>query len=464
AAAAVHHQLAIVRQLARLRLQHGQTRLAISRSGEHRSRYVLAAVQHIGADHEHRRTRPLAGQLRRQLRRLGQRQFRRHRHHDYRRQPGRQPRKFLIFHACEVFAHFDNPPVHVLIVVRMHRLCGLLTFLCAGTLFAAAPPEPALPQAKAAMARLPLRFEENRGQWDASVRFTARSNGANLQLTAHGPAFLVGSSRVEIGLVHASPSPVIQPLDPLPATTNYMVGARSQWHTGIANYARVRYQSVYPGIDVVYYGNQNQLEYDFVLAPGANPDAIRVNFRGDVQVSLTPDGDLALDSGGAQVLQKAPIIYQDNRPIKGRYTLFAHNQAGFRLDRYDRTRALVIDPILVYCAYMGSSGADRITAMKMGPNGLLYITGFTPTSEMQWIDGAYDNFNAGLIDIFLAIVDTTANGNFALKYFSYLGGSNNDTPLALEVDSNGVAYMAGSTTSVDFPMAGNSFQSTGSAS
>jgi hypothetical protein len=127
------------------------------------------------------------------------------------------------------------------------------------------------------------------------------------------------------------------------------------------------------------------------------------------------------------VLQKAPVIYQDNRPIRGRYTLLAHNQVGFRLDRYDRTRPLVIDPILVYCAYMGSSGNDRITAMKMGPNGQLYITGSTPTSEMPYIDGAYDNFNAGLIDIFLAIIDTT-DGNFTLKYFSYLGGANNDKP------------------------------------
>ncbi len=334
--------------------------------------------------------------------------------------------------------------------------------MCAGTLLAAATPEPGIPQAKAAMARLPLRFEENRGQWDPSVRFTARSAGGSLQLTARGPAFLVGSNPVEIGLVHAGPSPVIEALDPLPTTTNYMVGPRSQWHTGIANYARVRYRSVYPGIDVVYYGNQNQLEYDFVLAPGANPDAIRLSFRGDVQVSLTPAGDLALDSNGAQVLQKAPVIYQDNRPVKGRYTLLARNQVGFRLDRYDRTRPLVIDPILVYCTYMGSSGTDSITAMKMGPNGRLYITGSTSTGEMPYIDGAYNNFTAGLTDIFLAIVDTTANGNFALKYFSYLGGANNDIPLALEVDANGVAYMAGTTTSTDFPMAGNSVQTTGS--
>ena len=125
------------------------------------------------------------------------------------------------------------------------------------------------------MGRLPLRFEENRGQFDSPVRFMARSAGGKLQFTSRGPEFLVGSSTVEIGLVHGNAAPKIEPLDRMPAVTNYMVGARDRWRGGVANFARVRYQQVYPGIDVVYYGTQNQLEYDFVLAPGANPDAIR---------------------------------------------------------------------------------------------------------------------------------------------------------------------------------------------
>src|SRR3954454_11643568 len=208
----------------------------------------------------------------------------------------------------------------------MSRLSGFALLLCGGALFAASAPDPSTPQAKAPMAWLPLRFEQNGGQWDPSVRFTARSKGSDLQLTAHGPAFQVGSSRVEIGLAHGNTSPVIEPLDRLPATTNYMVGSRSQWRTGIANFARVRYQGVYPGIDVVYYGNQNQLEYDFVLAPGANPDAIRLKFQGDVKVHLTAAGDLALRSSDAEILQKAPVVYQDGRQIKGRYTLLANNQ------------------------------------------------------------------------------------------------------------------------------------------
>ena len=150
------------------------------------------------------------------------------------------------------------------------------------------------------MAGLPLRFEENRGQWDASVRFTARSNGVNLQLTDRGPAFLVGSSRVQIDLVHASASP-----ESSSRSKSCRPPPTIWWAPQPVAYRSRQLRpralpSVYPGIDVVYYGNRNQLEYDFVLAPGANPDAIRLNFRGDVKVSLTPGGDLALDGHGCR--------------------------------------------------------------------------------------------------------------------------------------------------------------------
>jgi hypothetical protein len=348
----------------------------------------------------------------------------------------------------------------------MPSISRVVFFACVGSLSAATPSVPAaraVPQGQAAIARLPLRFEENRGQFDPSVRFMARSNGANLRLTANGPSFLVGGSPVGIAMVHANASPAITPLERMPAVTNYMVGPREGWRTGIANFARVRYQGVYPGIDVVYYGAGNQLEYDFVLAPGANPDAIRMKINGDVRVRITPEGDLSMESGGAQVLQKAPVVMQGKRKIAGSYTLIARNEVGFRLGRYDRAQPLTIDPLLVYCTYFGTSGGDQVTALKMTAKGLLYLTGFTTTGEFSTIDGAYSDHSLGLTDIFMAIVDTTANGNFALKYFSYLGGSGNDTPKGIDVDANGVMYLTGTTSSVDFPMAGNSVQTTSSA-
>src|SRR5262249_37009205 len=147
------------------------------------------------------------------------------------------------------------------------------------------------------VARLPLRFEENRGQFPRIVRYTARAGAYNLQLTDRGPAFLMGGKRIQLEMVHGSKSPRIEGLDRLRADTNYMVGAPKQWHTGVANYGRVRYDEVYPGVDVVYYGNNGQLEYDFQLQAGVNPDAIRIAFAGAEHLALTPEGDLRIEAG-----------------------------------------------------------------------------------------------------------------------------------------------------------------------
>jgi hypothetical protein len=317
---------------------------------------------------------------------------------------------------------------------------------------------------KPGIARFPLRFEENYGQSPQVVRYTAHAGAYNLQLTDRGPAFLMDGKRVQLGMVHSSKAPRIEGLERLAADTNYLVGQENQWHTGVANYARVRYHEVYPGVDVVYYGNSGQLEYDFQLQAGVNPDAVRMEFAGADHLAITPDGDLSIGADGKDLIQKKPAIFQDGRRIAGRYILLAPNQAGLVLEKYDPSRPLVIDPILQFGQYFGSSGTDQITAMKMGPNNLLYIAGSTNTSEMPYIDGAFDNSNAGLTDCFIAIMDTSPNAGNQLIYFSYLGGSNIDIPVALDVDQNGVVYLTGSTTSTNFPVAGNSFQTTGAGS
>ena len=318
------------------------------------------------------------------------------------------------------------------------------------------------------MARLPLRFEENRGQFPRPVRFGARAGGYSLQLSVRGATLAMpGRQRVEMSLVKANPAAEIEGLDRMAARTDYFVGNRSQWRTGIANYSRVRYRGVYPGIDVVYYGNQNALEYDFVVRPGADARAIRLKFEGGAKASVTAEGDLALDVAGQRILQKKPVVYQDGaggrREVAGRYAMVGRNQVALRIGDYDRTRTLVIDPVLVYCTYLGGSGADQITAVKLNSKGMLYITGSTTTGEIPYIDGAYDNNNAGQTDIFLAIMNTTtADRSFPLVYFSYLGGSQVDIPQGIDVDSNGVAYMTGTTTSTDFPVVGSSLPNIGS--
>jgi hypothetical protein len=313
---------------------------------------------------------------------------------------------------------------------------------------------------------LPLRFEANRGQWGPSVQFAARGGGYDLLLTAQGPSLRFGRSQaIDISLVNSNRQPVMEGLDPLKVRTNYMIGARANWHTDVPNYARVEYRQAYPGVDVIYYGIHDQLEYDFVLAPGADPGAIRMRFSGAGRLRVTRDGDLVMESPSGRMTQKAPLIYQDSsggrRAIGGRYVLLGGNTVGLKVDGYDKRRKLVIDPILAYSTYLGGTEQDQINAVHLAPNGHLYMVGQTATQDIQAINGAYDNDNFGLVDIFLAIVDTTQAGADQLIYFSYLGGSSDDIPLAVAVDANGVAYMTGTTTSTDFPMAGNSLQTLG---
>jgi hypothetical protein len=336
-----------------------------------------------------------------------------------------------------------------------------IALLAGVAVLSAAPPDAEVSRAKASLARLPLRFEENRGQAAAQARFVARASGYAVELTAQGPAMAVGERRVDLRMLGSKPAAAIEGEQRMPATTNYFKGRREDWRTGIANYARVRYRDVYPGIDAVYYGNQSQLEYDFVVAPGADPRAIRLQFAGADRVTITESGDLSVEADGVPVLQKKPRVYQDGREIPARYVLHG-DQASIELGRYDHSRQLVIDPILVYCTYYGTSGNDEVTAVKMGPKGQLYIAGWTTTGEFQYIDGAYNNVNAGLTDIFLAIVDTT-DSNYPLKYFSYLGGANLDIPNAMAVDAQGVFYLTGTTTSTNFPLAGTNVVSSGAA-
>src|SRR5581483_8267575 len=154
---------------------------------------------------------------------------------------------------------------------RFHRIA---LFAAAAVSLAAAgrpaAPSPAIAQGQAALARLPLRFEANQGQFASNVHYAARTGGYSLLLTDRGAELSVaGAQPVAITLLHANPDATIQPLDPISARTDYFVGRRTDWHAGGRSYQRVRYNGVYPGVDVVYYGNQGVLEYDFVLSPGA---------------------------------------------------------------------------------------------------------------------------------------------------------------------------------------------------
>jgi hypothetical protein len=357
----------------------------------------------------------------------------------------------------------------------MLRLARLGFFLSAASMLAAAGglsrPDAALSQARTALARLPLRFEANRGQWDPAVRYAARANGYALLLTAAGPVVaLPGSQRVAIRLLDSNPAAPIEALDPLPSHTDYFLGSRDRWRTDIPNYSRVRYRAAYPGIDVVYYGNPSRLEYDFVLQPGADPRAIRLQFRGAGRLSITPEGDLAFESAGTRMVQEKPVIYQEDRrsavrrQVQGRYVLMARNVVGIRLEHYDRTAPLVIDPTLVYSTFMGGSESDQITAAKLDSAGRLYVAGSTTTNDLLATTNTYQAANAGGTDVFVAVIDTTPGKGFPILYFTYVGGSGTDIPLAMALDSSSNIYLTGTTTSTDFPTAGSAIQTAGAGS
>jgi len=347
---------------------------------------------------------------------------------------------------------------------------SLAVLIFAGQALAAGGGDAAAIRAKATMARLPLHFEENRGQWSSEVLYAARSQSGTLFLTAHGPALAAfpGKSspirRVDISPVRGNRAPAIEPLDRLPARTDYFTGGRARWHAGIPQYARIAYRSVYPGIDIVYYGNPDQLEYDLVLRPGADPRAIRLQFRGADRVNVTAGGDLLVTCGGATFIQRRPVLYQDDpravrrRTVEGRYRLLARDTVGVDVTDFDPSRALVIDPVLNYASFFGGGSTDIINAVTAGADGLIYVAGYTTSSDLQ---PTYNGVNGGISggkDAFIAAFDPTLYGGPSLRYLTYLGGGRDDAATAIAVDAKSNIYVTGTTSSSDFPLTGNSVQ------
>jgi len=315
-----------------------------------------------------------------------------------------------------------------------------------------------------ALARLPLRFEANQGQWSADVHYAARTGGGALLLTRRGAALVGGGHRVDISMVKANTAAPIEALDPLRARTNYFVGSRENWRTGVESFTRVAYRSVYPGIDIVYYGNGDQLEYDFVLRPGADPRAIRFQFRGAGRVQLTAEGDLSIESGGAQFVQKRPVVYQEDpvtavrRPVEGRYELLAHRTIGLRLNAYDPSRPLVIDPVVTYSIFIGGSSTDVISAMTTDAQGLIYVAGYTQNADLPPVGNAAQPTFSASKDGFIAVLDPKKLGSDTWVYFTFLGGGRDDAITAMTIDVLGNINVTGTTTSSDFPLSGASVQ------
>ena len=307
---------------------------------------------------------------------------------------------------------------------------------------------------------LSLRFEANLGQTDKPVKFLSRGSGFGLFLTNQGAVLRLAQpkpSTVRIALTGQSSKTRIEGIDRLPGKTHYL---KASWHGDVPTYGRVRYAGVYPGIDLVYYGNQQQLEYDFVVAPGARPDVIQLHFDGIRGIRIDREGQLVLETPGGEILQKKPLVYQNDGeqriPVEGNYILQGKRRVGFEIVSYDSTKPLIIDPVLVYSSYFGGTGtADQGNAIAVDAGGNAYITGQTNSTDLLTVRGVQSALR-GQLDGFVIKLDSKGT---TVLYSTYFGGSANDEAHAIAVDAAGNAYVTGYTTSSDFPIV-NGFQKT----
>jgi beta-propeller repeat-containing protein len=346
----------------------------------------------------------------------------------------------------------------------------LLTLIAAGLasaplLKAQAPFAEQAGSPAASYGQLPLHFESNQGQVDSQVRFLARGSGYSLFLTPTEAVLALkergtaGPAVMRMKLAGANPSPHVTGHDELSGKTNYFVGADpAGWRTNIQNYARVQYRGVYPGIDLVYYGNQGQLEYDFVVAPGADPGRITMSFDGARDIRIDPSGDLILHVAGGDLRQHKPVVYQEAQGVRqkvaGRYVMKGKRHVGFELGTYDGRRPLVIDPVLVYSTFLGGNANDSGNDVAVDAAGNAYVTGEATSTGFPTTPGAFRTFSRGSGDAFVTKLDASGS---TLVYSTYLGGTGTDSGNGIAVDAAGNAYVTGSTLSANFPVTPGAF-------
>ncbi len=324
---------------------------------------------------------------------------------------------------------------------------------------------PAAVRAPAFLERLPLRFEENRGQASPSTRFVARGPNYALALEPSGSALFWSdlsrrtSARIRMNLIGANRGARLEPSDPLAVRTTYLRGQDpSGWLAGVDSYGRVTYRGVYQGVDLAFYGAGGTLEYDFLVRPGADPDRIRFRLEGADGVRLEPGGSLLVSTPAGEARWEKPVVYQtiagERREVAGRFRLVGKRTVAFALGAYDRQRTLVIDPALSFATYLGGTGNDAARAVTADSSGNMYVAGYTTSQDLPVTSGvsqsAYGgqtvNFMTG--DAFVAKFSPSGTP----VYITYLGGRGDDIAMGLAVDTSGNAWVTGCTNSDNFPV------------
>ena len=310
--------------------------------------------------------------------------------------------------------------------------------------------------------KVPLAFEL-RGAHRNGLTFVAHLSGHVVGFGDSGAIFAgSGSNRPEVVLQFAGARPNVEArADGSPAgVANYLIGSRpEQWQTGLPLFERIKYTGLYPGIDLIYYGSGNRLEYDLFVAPGASWRSIRLAFRDAEAIQIDGDGNLRLRIGSAWITNGRPTIYQffgiHRRPVCGHFVRRGRNAVGFAVGAYDRSRPLIIDPTLAYASYLGGSGDDYGHAVAVDSSGCAYVVGETGSTNFPKL-GPEQASMAGDTDVF--VTKWNAAGT-SIVYSTYIGGNNRDVAMGVAVDGSGNAYVTGFTYSGNFPITGGALRS-----
>lgn len=330
--------------------------------------------------------------------------------------------------------------------------------------------------------KVPLSFEANQGQTDNHVRFLSRGKGYTLFLTPNeavlalskrpgldhsnsarkrSAEFKSGSTStvLRMKLLGANRNARIIGTDELPGRSNYFIGNDpKKWHTDLPTYKKVAYRGIYPGIDLVYYGNQRELEYDFVIAPGADPRKIRLEIEGAQNLRLDDQGNLVLYSRDGEVRLQSPQIYQElegkKQNVRGFWKFRGKHNVGFGIERYDLRRALIIDPTLVYSTFLGGTAGDDAGGIAVDAQGNTYVVGSTHSEDFPGTQSGFQpscHVSVGGICSDAFVVKLAPAGD-SILYSTYLGGTSEDVGYSVAVDPAGSAYVTGYTLSSDFPV------------
>jgi adhesin/invasin len=340
------------------------------------------------------------------------------------------------------------------------------------------PPQLAVQHSVQGLGSVPLVFEPNLGQTDPQVRFLARAAGMTSFLTDRANVMVL-SRRKNKPAMRAMREPRETPdieqavvrmkiegarvplsfegLEKAESISNYFIGNDpSKWRANVPNYRKVRATGIYPGVDVVYYGDGRKLEYDFIVGPGADPSRIHLAYEGADHLNTDQEGNLLIATRLGTLMQRKPIVYQEingeRREVRASYSI-RKGKVEFAVANWDRRRELVIDPTLAYSTYLGGNADDRGFGIALDDTGAAYVTGYTTSTNFP-TQLPLQQTNHGNNDAFVTKLNATGN---ALVYSTYLGGTESDQGNAIAVDSTGQAYVTGSTQSNDFPVTSGAY-------